>query len=294
MITMEKILVTGASGHLGNEIANLLLAIVPATNLSVLVRDPAKVEDLRKKGVRVLQGDYSNYNSLVQAFSGIDKLMFVSSNDLANRLSQHTNVIKAAAEAKIKHIVFTSFQRKNETSTSPIYFLTGEYVASEKMLAASGVTYTILKNGLYTDFLPMMLGEKVLETGTIYIPAGTGKAAYTLRSDLAAGAVAILTSKGHENKTYEFCADKAYTFEEVAAVLSHVAGKPVRYISPTQDEYKKTLLEAGVPGPFVNLIAGSADAIKQGEFEKTDNTLSQLIGRKCTDLETFLAGVYKK
>lgn len=291
---MEKILVTGASGHLGNEIANLLLATVPATNLSVLVRDPAKAEDLKKKGVTVRQGDYSNYNSLVKAFSGIDKLMFVSSNDLNNRLSQHENVIKAAAEAKVKHIVFTSFQRQNETSTSPIYFLTGEYVASEKLIKASGVTYTILKNGLYADFLPVMLGENVLKTGTVYIPAGNGKAAYTLRSDLAAGAVAILTGKGHENKTYEFSADKAYTFDEVAEVLSRVTGKPIKYVSPTQDEYKKTLLGAGVPEPFVNLIAGSAEAIKQGEFEKTDNTLSQLIGRECTNLESFLAGVYKK
>lgn len=291
---MEKILVTGASGQLGKEIANLLLAKVPANNLSVLARDPAKVDDLKKKGVTIHQGDYSNYNSLVKAFSGIDKLMFVSSNDLSNRLSQHENVIKAATEAKVKHIVFTSFQRKNETSTSPIFFLTGEYLASEKLIKASGVTYTILKNGLYADFLPVLLGEKVLETGTIYLPAGNGNAAFTLRYDLAVGAVAILTGKGHENKVYEYCADTAYTFGDIADILSRVTGKSIKYISPNPDEYKKTLLGAGVPEPFVNLIAGSAEAIKQGEFEKTDNTLSQLIGRKCTDLETFLAGVYRK
>lgn len=291
---MEKILVTGASGHLGNEIVNLLLAVVPSTNLSVLARDPAKLEDLKKKGVTIHQGDYSNSNSLVKAFSGIDKLMFVSSNDLTNRLLQHEHVIKAAVEAKVKHIVFTSFQRKNETSTSPIYFLTGDYVASEKMIAASGLTYTILKNGFYTDFVPVLLGEKVLETGTVYIPAGNGKAAYTLRSDLAAGAVAILTGTGHENKTYECCADKAYTFDEVAEVLSRVTGKPIKYVSPTQDEYKKTLLGAGVPEPFVNLMAGSAEAINQGEFEKTDKTLSQLIGRECTTLETYLSSTYKR
>ncbi len=291
---MEKFLVTGASGHLGNEIVNLLLRIVPATNLSILVRDPSKAEDLRKKGVTIHQGDYSNYSSLINAFRGIDKLMFVSSNDLTNRLPQHENVIKAAAEVKVKHIVFTSFQRKNETNTSPIYFLSGEYIASEKMIKETGLTYTILKNGLYTDFVPVMLGENILESGTIFLPAGNGKAAFTLRSDLAAGAVAVLTGKGHENKTYEFCADKAYTFEEAASVLSKVSQKPIKYISPSQVEYKKALLGAGVPEPFVNLMAGSAEAIKQGEFEKTDKTLSQLIGRECTSLETFFNRIYGK
>lgn len=291
---MEKFLVTGASGHLGNEIVNLLLAIVPATNLSVLVRDPSKVEDFRKKGVTIHKGDYNNYDSLVKAFHGTDKLMFISSYDFNNRLAQHKNVIKAAAEAKVKHIVFTSFQRKNETESSPIYFLSGEYIKSEELIKASGLTYTILKNGLYTDFLPVMLGEKVLETGTIFIPAGEGKVAYTLRSDLAAGAVAVLTGQGHENKTYEFCADKAHSFNEVAVTLTHVTGKPIAYVSPTVEEYKKALREAGVEEMIVTLMAGSAEAIKQGEFDRTDNTLSQFIGRDCTDLETFLAEVYKK
>jgi NAD(P)H dehydrogenase (quinone) len=290
---MEKFLVTGASGELGSEIVNLLMSVVPATNLSVLVRDPSKVEDLKKKGVTVNQGDYNDYNSLVNAFRGIDKLMFVSSNDLKNRLTQHEKVIKAATEAKVKHMVFTSFQWKNETESSPIFFLSGEYIQSEKLIKASGLTYTILKNGLYTDFLPALLGEKLLETGTIYLPAGNGKAAFTLRSDLAAGAVAILTGKGHENKTYEFCADKAYTFNDIAAVLTKVTGKSIRYVSPPVEEYKRVLLEAGAPEGFVNMLAGSAEAIKQGEFEKTDQTLAHFIGRECTDLETFFTNTYK-
>src|SRR5512145_1423683 len=120
---MEKILVTGATGKLGREVLDLLLNKIEAKNLSVLVRDTSKVEDLKFKGVNIFKGDYENYNSLVNAFKGIDKLYFISTNDFSNREMQHGNVVNAAKEAKVKHIVYTSFQRKNENGNSPIGYI---------------------------------------------------------------------------------------------------------------------------------------------------------------------------
>jgi NAD(P)H dehydrogenase (quinone) len=258
-----------------------------------LVRDPAKAEGIKEKGITIIKGDYNDYNSLLKAFKGIEKLYFISSSDVENREKHHENVIKAAVESKVKHVIYTGFQRKNETSTSPIAFIAKAHLTTEKLLKESGISYTILNHGLYAEFIQSILGEQFSKTATIFFPAGKGKVAFTLRSDLAAGGVEILTTKGHENKIYNFFAQKVYSFDDLAVMLSKVLGKQVSYISPEKDEYKATLLKAGVPEMYVNLFAGFAEAIKQGEFDASDNTLSKIIGRECVGVEEFLRKMYK-
>jgi len=286
-------MITGATGQLGTAVVNLLLNKTEAKNISVLVRDPAKAESFKLKGVSIYQGDYYDYNSLVKAFNGHDKLFFISTNDMVNRESQQENVVKAASEAKIKHIIYTSFQHKNETGSSPIGMIANVHIFTEKLIKDSGMTYTILRNGLYADFIPVIIGKNVFETGTIYLPAGNGRTAFTLRSDLAAGSVAVMTSKGHENKTYEFCSDQLYTFSEIASMLSQINGKQITYISPSNEEYKATLTKAGVPAPYVAMFAACSEGVKQGEFDFKDHTLSNLLGGKCIDLKQYLNEAYK-
>ncbi len=291
---MEKILVTGATGKLGTEVVNLLLKKTDPKNISVLVRDTTKAVDFKKAGITIQQGDYGKYNSLLNAFKGIDKLYFISTNAMTDREIQHENVVKAAVEDKVKNIIYTSFQRKNDLENSPISFLTKAHVYTEKLIKESGIAYTILKHGLYTDFLPVLLGNLFFETGSIYLPAGNNKVAFTLRSDLAEGAVEILTSKGHENKTYNFVADKLYNFYDIAIILSQLTGKNITYISPSNEEYKSTLLKAGVPEAYVNMFAGCSEGIRQNEFDFCDKTLSKLLKRECTDIEKYLREVYIK
>jgi NAD(P)H dehydrogenase (quinone) len=291
---MEKILVTGATGQLGTQVVQLISDKIDPGSISVLVRDPLKAESLKVKGITIHKGDYVDYSSLVKAFKGIDKLLFISTSDFTNREIQHENVIKAAAETKVKHIIYTSFQRKKDDENSPIAYIANVHILTEKLIKASGLTYTILKNGLYADFIPSLIGDKVKETGRIYLPAGNGKAAFTLRSDLAAGTAAILTGTGHENKTYEFSADKSFSFSEIASMLSEINGKPVEYISPSNEEFIDSLTKSGVPAGYISLFAGFAQVIKQGEFDLPDKTLTNTLGRKCQDLSIFLKDVYNK
>ena len=193
----------------------------------------------------------------------------------------------------LKHIIYTSFERINETETSPIAFLAKSHIDTDNAIKASGMNYTILRNNLYLDVLPMFLGEQVLESG-IYFPAGEGQAAYVSRNDLAEVAANVLTSEGHENKEYKMNNIENYSMKKIAETLSEITNKTVSYFSPTSEEYKETLKNAGVPNEYIDMFIGFAEAIKQGEFTIETTDLEKLLGRKPTSLSDFLKQVYLK
>ncbi|RZK30804.1 MAG: SDR family oxidoreductase, partial [Hymenobacter sp.] len=249
---MSKILVTGATGGLGRAVVDNLLKTTSPTQLVVLARDPAKAADLQAQGVAVAPGDYNDYASLVAAFAGVDKLFLVSSNDIPNRVSQHTNAINAAKEAGVQHVVYTSFQRKTEDGSSAASFIAEAHLATEKLLKESGLAYTILKNALYLEVLPLFMGP-VLETGTLYLPAGEGKVPYASRADMGAAGAAVLTGTGHENQSYELSADTSYSFADIANILSDLSGKTIRYVSPAAEEFGTQLAAAGVPAEAIQM-----------------------------------------
>lgn len=287
------ILVTAATSKFGQAAVNFLLKNgVSASNISGMVRDMAKAEPLKAKGISLVTGDYTDYNSLVKAFSGVDKMLFISSGDLSNRSEQHKNVVDAAKEAGVKHIVYTSFLSTNETETSPIAMVSESHKKTEAWLKESGLDYTIMKNTTYMDMLPIFIGEKAIETGTIYLPAGNGKSTYVLREEMAEAAANILTSSGHEGKFYKITSEKAWSYTEIAEILTNILGKQIQYVSPSPEEFSKTLADAGVPEEYIGLFTGFAVAKAKGEFTITDNTLEKLLGRKPTNLATYLKQVY--
>lgn len=286
------ILVTGATGNYGKSTIDFLLKKgIAANSISALVRDEAKAEDLKAKGINLRIGNYDNYAALVEGFKGVDKLLLVSSSDVVKRGQQHENAVKAAKEAGVKHILYTSFERKNDTETSPIYFLGKSHLETEKLIRESGLTYTIFRNNLYLDVLPMFFGEQVLTTG-IFLPAGDAKSAFALRNDMTEATANVLTSQGHENKVYSLNNRENVSFQEIAQDLSEIVGKQINYVSPSQDVYVETLTGAGVPEEYVGMFSGFAEAIKQGEFSAEKTDLENLLGRTPTTAKEFLKEVY--
>lgn len=286
------ILITGATGNFGKSTIDFLLKKgISSTHIAALVRNEEKAVDLKSKGIAIRVGDYDNYDQLVKAFSGIEKLLLVSGSDISNRAKQHENAVKAAKEAGVKHILYTSFERKNETETSPISFVAGSHIATEKLIKESGIAYTLFRNNLYLDVLPWFFGEKVLETG-VFLPAGKTKAAFTLRDDMAEATANVLITTGHENKEYAFSNTENLSIEEVAKSLSEIVGEEVPYTSPTKEIYIETLTNANVPAEFVGMFSGFAEAIKEGEFEINTNDLENLLGRKPTTAKQYLKMVY--
>lgn len=287
------ILVTGATGHFGKSTIDFLLKKgISSTNIVALVRDEEKAAEIKSKGVALRTGDYDNYTSLVNAFTGVEKLLFVSGSDIMNRNAQHRNVVSAAKEAGVKHIVYTGFLGKDETETSLLWIVIESHLKTEAWLKESGIDYTILKNTLYMDFVPAFLGDKVLETGVIYLPAGNGKVGAVLRSEMAEATANILANSKHAGKTYRFTNQEAFSYQEVAQQLSEITGKTINYISPTADEYAQTLTEHGVPADYIGLFSSFAVAQEKGELEMVGSDLEQILGRKPTTVKTFLTQVY--
>lgn len=289
---MGKILITGATGNLGKEVVNFLLRKGDKKQIVALARTESSASDFVAKGVEVRIGDYDSYPSLVKAFSGIDKLYFVSGSDVVKRGLQHENVVRAAKESGVKHVIYTSFQRSNETDSSPIAMVAQVHLNTEKMLKESGMVYTILKHALYMDMLPMFMGNKVLETGTIFLPAGEGKVSYALRKDLAEAAANILLSNGHENKIYEFSSSKSASFQDIATLLSELSGKPIHYASPSQELFQQEMSKAGVPSELIGLVATFSEGIKQGEFDHPAAILREILQREPVKVKDYLTVAY--
>lgn len=285
-------LVTGATGALGTAVIDFLLQKTAPSNIAALVRNPEKAADLRAKGVDIRTGDYDDQALLEKAFHGVDKLYFVSGSDVMSRAVQHQKVVDAAKAAGVKHIVYSSFDRKTEDGSSPISFVADSHLKTEQWIRQSGIPYTLMLHGLYADLLPMFLGEKVLETGVVYQPAGEGKTAFTLRSDMAEAGAQVLTSDGHAGKSYRIVAQEAWSYADIAKMLSELTGRDVRHVSPTVEEFIDALTGAGVPAELAGFFATFAKAIEAGEFENTHSDLEKLIGRKPTTVRAFLGQVY--
>jgi NAD(P)H dehydrogenase (quinone) len=285
------ILVTGATGHLGNAIIKSLLNKgIPANEIGALVRDENKAADLKDKGVQINIGHYNDYDSLKNALRGMDKLLLVSSSEMVDRLVQHKNVINAAIENGVKHIVYTGIDIKNFETTA-IPYVSQIHIDTTNYLKETGIPYTVLNDTLYADLIPLFTGEKVLETG-IFFPAGDGKTPFVARTEMAEAAVVVLTTSGHENQEYAIAAETAYSFDDIAGMISAITGKDVKYHKPDTNTYIDQLVSAGVPKENASFFAGFGKAIEDGEFDTNRSDLEKLLGRKPMELEEFLKITY--
>lgn len=289
-----KILITGATGNLGGLVIDALLSKIEANQIVGLVRDPNKAEALQAKGIDIREGNYDNESSLEKAFSGVEKIYFISGNDLDQRVAQHKNIVAAAEKAGVKHVVYTSFGRKDESENSPIYPVAKGHLAAEDALKNASLDYTILKHNLYMEVIPLFAGENLLESKTLLLPAEDGKTGFMARKDMAVLAAEILTGEGHENKTYEVSAEKAFTFAEIATLISEVSRTEINYVSPNSEEFAKTLKGYGVPQPAIDMTVMFAKGIAQGEFDKTATSYRDFIGNEPTSPKAFLADTYGK
>lgn len=289
------ILITGSTGHFGTSAIGFLLKKgMPAKNITAFARNSEKASGLKELGVQVSLGNYDDFESLKNAFRNIDVLLFISGSEVDKRDRQHENIIKAASENKIKHIIYTSFERKDDNLDKPVALITKTHINTEKKILETGISFTFLRNALYAEGLPMFLGADVVTKG-IYFPAGNGRVPFASITDLSESSANILMNPGeHINKSYRTVNNHNYSFYEIAAIIGELTGRNVRYFCPSPEDFIATLTKAGLPDQTVKGIALWAGGIKEGYFESEHSDLAMLLGRKPKDLKEILSKIYSR
>jgi NAD(P)H dehydrogenase (quinone) len=284
---MPKIAVTGASGKLGGLTIEFLLERgVPPADIIAVVRDVTRATALAARGVELRRGDYTDAPSLEQAFRGIDRLAFISTSALGDeRMLHHGNVVKAARNAGIPHIFYTSVIKpaaEARFAASPGHFHT------ERLIRESGITHTFLRNNLYMDLVPLMFGSAVA-TGRLAHNGADGRVGFIARSDVALALAAVLSSEGHGNRDYAITAPQPYGLADVARGLARASGKSVTYEILGSQDFRLLLESIGVPPAGVGMAVALGDAIRAGEFDAQSGDVGKLTGRTPVTLDTFLA-----
>lgn len=280
------IAITGATGQLGQHVIESLLETVPASQIVAIVRNPAKATALSQQGITVRQADYSDEAAFTTALQGIDKLLLISSSEVGQRAPQHRNVINAAKAAHVKFIAYTSLLHAD---TSPLG-LADEHVATEQMLAESGIAYVLLRNGWYTENY-LASAPAALEHGVFIGAAGEGKIASATRADYAAAAARVISEDGHAGKTYELAGDAGWTLSQLAAELAKQSGKKVVYQNLSEADFAAALKGVGLPAGLADMLADSDSGASKGGLFDDSHTLSKLIGRPTTSLADSVKGI---
>jgi len=275
------ILVTGANGHLGRAVVEQLLQRIPADQIGVSVRNPTQATELTQRGVQVRHGDFADPATLGTAFQGATQLLIISTDVVgAIRVELHRHAINAAKEAGVQHVVYTSVVDPDPASP---FAAAADHAATEAHLRESQLHYTILRNGLYAETLPLLVGAAVAG-GAIEAPAD-GAVAYVVRADLAEATANILTQGGFVNEAISLTGGAALDLADVAGIVSRLVDRPVARLVLPDAAYRERLLEAGMPAPGADVFLGIFAAIRAGRFATVDPAL----GRPPVAVEAFLA-----
>lgn len=285
----DRIIVTGAAGHLGQRIVHHLLetyGVAPA-RIVAASRSPEKLAALAAKGVETRKADFDDPGTLKGAFAGGGRILVISTDAVGEpgkRLAQHRAAIAAAAAAGASQILYTSMPEPGPGS--PILFAP-DHLGSEEAVKATGVPYVIFRNAWYFENLLPSLPQ-VVASGQWFTSAGDGRTAYVARDDIARAIAAVLAAPVGDSATYTLTGDEALTTDEIAALVSAIAGKEIAVIQVSDAELQAGLEKAGLPAPIAALLTSFDANTRSGRIAATTDDTRKLGGHAPARLEDFL------
>jgi NAD(P)H dehydrogenase (quinone) len=281
-----SIVITGASGHLGRLAADAVLDRADPSEVVLVTRDPARLEDLASRGADARAGDFTDPESLARAFAGSTKVLIISTDKVGSRVPGHKAAIDAAARAGAQSIVYTS--AINPSDSNPIV-VAHEHRDTEEHLRASGTGWTMLRNSIYTEVL-LAGAAAAVTTGRHISNEGDGRVSYVARADCAAVAAAVLTTDGHDGKEYDITGPSALSARDVAVLYTVVGGRPVEAVLVDDDAYTAALVEhAGMPEPLARGYTTFGIGARRGYSAAVSTTVADLTGREPVHARDVLA-----
>jgi NAD(P)H dehydrogenase (quinone) len=276
-----SVIVTGATGHLGRLVVERLLdrGVEPA-EIVATGRSAERLSDLADRGVRVERLDFDDVPESVDWLARGDVVLLVSGSEVGQRARQHGAVVDLAVRAGVSRLVYTSAPAADDTTL----VLAPEHAATERLVRDSGLPFTFLRNGWYTEnYLPTF--EQARETGVVATSAGDGRVASAPRSDYADAAAVVLSTDGHENAVYELSGDTAWSFAELAETFADALGREVTLQQLSPEEHRELLVSVGLDEGTAGFVVAIDQDIAAGLLEVTTGDLSRLVGRPTVPLE---------
>ncbi|GAA2517976.1 SDR family oxidoreductase [Rarobacter incanus] len=281
------IAVAGSTGHLGRlTIEHLVAGGTDPTTIVALARDTLRAQQAFSGGIQIRAADYDDTETLEPALSGVDTLVLISGNDVGARVVQHRAVIDAAKEAGVNRVVYTSMLGASAALINP---MGASHAATENDLRESGMAYTLMRNGWYSENF-IDTARQAVATGEILGSAGDGKVASAARDDFASALAIVAANDGHDYATYELGGDTAWSYADLAKTVTEISGRDVTYRDVSEREHADTLVAlAGLDEGTAAFIATIDQSIRAGELGTVTHDLSVLIGRPTTPIARTLA-----
>ncbi|QHT65444.1 SDR family oxidoreductase [Rhodocytophaga rosea] len=275
---MNKILITGATGHIGNRVAHLLKQ---DTSIRLMTRTPEKLSGFGQ--AEKIQAEYGDKASLTAAFKDIDTAFIVSGYAApGQRALLHKNAIDSAQQAGVSHIVYLSFQGASAQSKFP---MSRDHFQTEEFIRQSGLACTILRDSFYMDLIPEMFGENRLMRG----PGGDGKVAWVAREDVARTIAAVLSNPSAYPGTFNLTGREALSLTETAGRLSKLTGKKYTYQQESVEEGMLWRNQLGAPAWEVDTWIGSYVAIAAGEVASVSKAVYEITHQHPFTLEEYVS-----
>ena len=270
--------VTGATGAVGGRVAGLLAR--RGVTQRLVVRDPARAPRLPGAEVRQIPR-YGAGAAVRAALDGVDTLFLVPAQESTDRVEQHLTAVDAAVAAGVRRIVYLSFVDARPDAT---FTLARHHWVTEERIRASGVAWTFPRMNLYLDFLPSMVSPD----GVIEGPADDGRAAMVTRADVADVAAALLTSDGHDGRTYDVTGPEAPTLAEAAERMSRLSRRRIVFRDQTVEEAYASRASYGAPDWQLEAWVTTYLAIAKGDTAEVTDTVPRLAGHPATSLDDHL------
>ena len=273
--------ITGVTGHLGRLVATELAA--KGRSLRLLARAESVARAPSLDGTELRTASYGDHAAAVAGLRGAAVLFMVSASESADRVADHRTFVAAAAEAGVRHIVYTSFLHASANST---FTLARDHWATEQAIKDSGMAFTFLRDSLYLDFLPLLAGAD----GVIRGPGGAGVVGAVARADVARAAAAVLASPDdHVGQTYDLTGKETLSLADTARIVREATGKAIAYQPETVAEAHASRARYGAPDWQVEAWISTYSAIATGELATLSDAVQTLTGRAPTTLREFLA-----
>jgi NAD(P)H dehydrogenase (quinone) len=275
---VSPIAVTGATGGVGSRVVHHLLARAGRPPVVALARRPDAVPVA--EGLTVRHADYDDPGSLRVALAGVDTLVFISSDGVAETMRRHhEHVVAAAVAAAVGHVIYTSIL---DIAPDSRFYYSPPHQDTEARLAASGLRHCCARTSIFADYFVQTWLEPARASGTLAINAGDGRMSLVTREDTAAALAAAALAR--REGVIDITGPEALTGAEIAAIAG-VAHEPLG-----EAEYRRRLAADGNPGWLVDAFSSMFRSVVEERFATVSPDVPDLTGRPRQRFAGFLAG----